>query len=429
MTSPIYLQNVPKWYENLAQQLGQGFGQQYLQNTEQNQLQQALGALGQNASPQQMQEAIGMTNVRPETQQRFLQNVVAPRQQQQQMQKQMQGISSLEKQLGFQPGALAGVNDAQIKGLLGYMGQQQAQAQKNQQFPLEFSQFLGSEDFAKLTPGQSVDKINEMFPNRPDLVEFGRKQSEANRKSGIEDEQNLREGHKLTQDYYADLREKGAKAKEKMRAIGEVNQALKNTKTGTFSWDSALKKVGLQGLMSKDSTIVEAEAKKFYEGLRPIFGGVITDNQQRVLESMVISLAKSTEGNKALLDLYSTEAELDEGKFKIAQELSKKYSKKGYRPSNFDELVEEEFNTRYRDKLLGKYEDFIRDGEKTLGKTADQIVSQDAVQVDGNQSKAQKAEPPVAPGSVRLYYQGKFYDVPEDKAEASLKIKGVSRGT
>lgn len=169
--------------------------------------------------------------------------------------------------------------------------------------------------------------------------------------------------HKLSADYYKNIREGAQQAESQLSAIKDIMNVVdpaSNWKS-ISNWARSFGEPGrilANAFQTAEQGQMQAALPNLIEGFRQLFGVRITDADLKILLDKLPDIGKDAGTNKAILNVLEKYAKRKSQKGKIAREIMKEYD--GFRPSNFENLVEDryvEWNQKqnYQDAIKNAY--------------------------------------------------------------------------
>ena len=165
---------------------------------------------------------------------------------------------------------------------------------------------------------------------------------------GIGGTREKEQAQKLFGTEYQKVRKEGQEAKNIISTVRNQRKLLDEGKFGTLSFDNLLSKIGLGGMTSPEAQAFQANLINFITGKREQFGVRLTDADLKLIQNKMPDIARTKEGNEAILDLYESDASYRE----IHQKAYDKVLKEKGFTFDFPAQVEEEEN-----KLLSQRPD------------------------------------------------------------------------
>jgi hypothetical protein len=152
--------------------------------------------------------------------------------------------------------------------------------------------------------------------------------------------------------YEKELRDNAERASKQLESIEDIRDAIKQGASdpwGLVNWARSFGPLG-QTLSSAFQSAAQgqmgAALPNLIEGFRQLFGQRITDADLMILKDKLPDFGKTDEANEAILKVLSKYAKPLVEKYEIARDVKKKTG--GYRPINYDELVEGEYEKSHK---------------------------------------------------------------------------------
>ena len=160
--------------------------------------------------------------------------------------------------------------------------------------------------------------------------------------------------HKESVEYDRDTRKKAETAKKQLEAVSDIRESIKEGKTGSGGISRFFKGFGTIGdkisdfFKTAEQGKFEANTPLLLEGWKDVFGVRLSDSDLKVLLDKLPSISKSPEANEAVLKVIEKYARPLILKDEIAREVKKENG--GYRPINFEDMVNERLDKRLEDE-------------------------------------------------------------------------------
>lgn len=205
-------------------------------------------------------------------------------------------------------------------------------------------------------------KLDDIFEENPDIssTQFLRKADKAGIPRKVskpyfdsinkEKEQSFKEkvqDNTISADYYKDLRESNQTATNQLSAIEDILDVVDPASnwTSIANWAKSFGEPGrilANAFQTAEQGQFQAALPNLLEGFRELFGVRITDADLKLLQDKLPDIGKDAETNRSILNILKSYSTAKKKKYEIANEITDRYG--GYRPPQFESLVEKEFN-------------------------------------------------------------------------------------
>lgn len=136
----------------------------------------------------------------------------------------------------------------------------------------------------------------------------------ARQKMALQDTKKFREG----------VKEGAESAKRLLKSVQNQQHILrKGLKTGPFTWDALMFRMGLKGAASPAAQAFQANLLDYMEGQREKFGVRLTDADLRLILDKLPDISRSKEGNELILSLFESQAKYETLKKKALSDVMK----------------------------------------------------------------------------------------------------------
>jgi hypothetical protein len=158
------------------------------------------------------------------------------------------------------------------------------------------------------------------------------------------------EAHKESSEFDKNLGESAKRAKQSIEVVKDIRKNFASGKVKPGNPASFFKGLGVIGEKLSQATKnaeeggIDAATPFLLEGWKEVFGTRLSDADLKVLQDKLPAIGKSLEANQAVLDIIEKYAKPNILRAEIGREI--KDQNGGYRPRNFADQVEKEFDRR-----------------------------------------------------------------------------------
>lgn len=199
---------------------------------------------------------------------------------------------------------------------------------------------------------------------REKLAEKKEKLEETKRKETREDIKEQRKEERKDREYFDNqskdfdktISEEAKSAKERQRALDKQIPMIK--KIG--KWDRFISNA--LGGTRYENWFKSATAQEFdsyslpqLKGWKSVLGGVLSDSDIRLIMQKVVTSSKEPGANEKIAEFFQLENNIAMDKEKIASEI--KRDNKGYRPANYEQLIDQEVERKYGDEIRSRMDE------------------------------------------------------------------------